>query len=62
MSEKFYTVLEVANILGASRWQVLHWLREGRLNGFQLSRQTYRIGQKDLDGFIRAARIKGGRQ
>ncbi len=49
--EQLYTVGDIAELLGVTKYTVSKWLREGNLGGVKVGR-LWRIRESDLDEFI----------
>lgn len=47
-----YTTDRVAEILGVTPYTVRKWIREGRLGGTKLGRNTVRVSRADLEAFL----------
>lgn len=47
-----YTVEEIAKELKVSEKTVRHWLNQGKLKGFKLPNNKWRVKQEDLKSFI----------
>ena len=50
------TVGYVARCCGVSNTTVLRWIEKGLLQAIRLPSGHYRIGEKDLTGFLKACR------
>ena len=51
-NQKFYTLDEIELTLGLSRWQILRLLKDGKLRGVKIGRQTWRIPEDCFQDFI----------
>ncbi len=59
-SERFLTVAEVADRLGVTHETVRRWLRDGQLQGFQVSRKAgWRIPHRSVNKMIDAMHVLG---
>lgn len=50
--QKYYTVMEVAQMLRVSERQVRNWVERGELKVFRIGKRGYRIAENDLNAFI----------
>lgn len=51
-NQKFYTLDEIEQTLGLSRWQLLRLLKDGKLRGVKIGRQTWRIPEESFQRFL----------
>jgi excisionase family DNA binding protein len=51
-NQKFYTLDEIEQTLGLSRWQLLRLLKDGKLRGVKIGRQTWRIPEDCFQRFL----------
>ena len=54
----FFTPQEVANRLKISRATVWRYIREKKLKVIKFTKRTYRISEKDLNGFLKKRKVK----
>lgn len=54
MEEKFFTIKQVAELLGVTRKAIYDWMRDGRLQ-YVIVGERRRIKKSDLDAFIKVA-------
>lgn len=50
--EQFYTPQEIAKMLKVNPRSVHRWLREGKLKGFKVGGDLWRIPESELKAFI----------
>lgn len=58
MSKEFYSVKEVADLLGVSSDHVQGLIRQGDLIAYRVGAKAYRIKKEDLDTFLEQRRTK----
>lgn len=51
-NQKFYTLDEIEQKLDLSRWQLLRLLKDGKLRGIKIGRQTWRIPEDSFNNFL----------
>lgn len=56
MNLQTYSSKQIAEILGISEYTVRHMLKNGKINGFKLTRQ-WRVSEAELNKFMKG---KGG--
>ena len=49
---KYYTVIEVSQMLRVSERQVRNWVERGELKVFRIGKRGYRISESALNEFI----------
>lgn len=58
MSDQFYSLQEVADLLKVKYLTIFRWARSGKLPAYKFGKQ-YRVSAETLQEFINAAKVKG---
>lgn len=53
MSEKLYTLQEVADYLKVTRQTVYNYLAQNKIKAFKMGGREYRVTESDLQAFLR---------
>jgi excisionase family DNA binding protein len=56
MSERYYTVAEIAKKYGVSKTGITKWIREGKLEAVRLG-NVYRISESALVEFLKGKQV-----